>query len=84
MKTELTPTMQKLLDDPAYAETIHKIWKPILEPILMEQQRMMSTGDDGDCPKQFKGYTVTFRCLERFEARGAEIIAEKKKQEQQS
>lgn len=69
--------MEGMLANPDYTEAVARCW-PILDEILNEQQRIMSSRDDLD-PKELKGFTVSFRALEQFKDKGQQSIESKKK-----
>lgn len=73
----ISDRMKGMLDNPDYTEAIARCW-PIIEDILMEQNRI-SVSEEDPCPKEFKGQTVAYRALEKFKSKGEASIEAKKK-----
>tara|TARA_R110000851_G_scaffold39729_3_gene100698 strand:- start:1812 stop:2048 length:237 start_codon:yes stop_codon:yes gene_type:complete len=73
----MTLAMKKLLT-PANIENVALLWDDVLEPLMAEQQRTMTTGKDGPCtPDELKGATVMYRAIEKFAENGFERIAQR-------
>ena len=62
----MTDKLQKLLSNESVTGVVSDSWEDVLEPILLEQQRIMVSKENMCSPEELRGFTSAYRVLESF------------------
>lgn len=63
----------KDLGNKANTVAVAAVWKDVIEPLLLEQQRLMTVKAEEPCsPDELKGFTTAYRAIEKFAEAGKE------------
>ena len=62
----MTNKLEQLLSNDSITAVVSDSWEDVLEPILLEQQRIMVSKEKICSPEELRGFTSAYRVLEGF------------------